>query len=223
MNQDPGVDSVELDHHRVVNHFFHDFHGDISTIIMCIGAVRDGTSGSVPIPQRQCLDRAIDNCEHMVGSYPRIAEQVDVAAELLRAQKLVDPSLNARAVALQIHAAPMPVVRMQAQLFGRVLSNLLLQVVDNTPSKGTVELEASIESGQVVIRVRFEGTELDAELATSVFDPVHQANVGLRLGRGYTLLFCKQAIAYLGGSIFLTPWRGRGNQFEVRVPFQATG
>ncbi|MBI5532739.1 MAG: HAMP domain-containing histidine kinase [Deltaproteobacteria bacterium] len=237
MTRETGVDSVRGSHHRVVNHFFHDFHGEISTIIMCIGAVRDGIGGEISPPQRETLERAIDNCEQMVrlinnyrdrtqmeeGTYPRVPEEVDLSEAMRQLAVATQPFARERNVKLEIRGDGLPKVRFRAALLGRVLENLLLQVIENTPARAGVEVQARIAERKLEVRVRFEGEELDEEQAPSVFDPVRQATLGLRLGRGYTLLFCKEAISYLGGDIRITPWKGRGNELVARVAFEEQG
>lgn len=226
------VDQVERDHNKVINHFFHDFHGEIAIIEMCIGAVRDGTGGPVGREQRIWLERAIDNCEHMVrlirnyrdrtqmeeGLWPRVPQRLDLSRLLAELRLALEPAARARAVRLELRGHELPTVSLRAQLLFRAMENLLLLVIDNTPTGGAVQLEASMADALLVLRLRYEGDELDPAVAATVFDPVRQAEVGLRLGRGYTLQFCKQALACMDGDIRLAPWSGHGNELIVSVP-----
>jgi signal transduction histidine kinase len=70
----------------------------------------------------------------------------------------------------------------------------------------------------LAIVVRFEGVTFPPERLASVFDKLTQTREGLQLGRGYTLLFCREAARTLGGDVELRPWDGRGNEVTIRLP-----
>ena len=71
--------------------------------------------------------------------------------------------------------------------------------------------------------LRSEGIEAEPELLDTVFDKGRQAEVGLKVGRGYSMLFCREAAKLLGGTLRLQPWPGRGTRAEVLLPFRDAG
>jgi signal transduction histidine kinase len=227
----------EAAHDEVVNHFFHDFHGEISTILMCVAAVRDGVGGGVGDEQRKCLERAIDNCDHMVRLINNYRDRMQLEAgtfpcepEVVPLQRVWDNlraslarAAERRGVRFALDAPVVASVRFRAPLFERAMENLLRQTVENTRLGGLASCEVRREGPQLLVRASFEGQDIEPSLAQTVFDPVQQARVGLRLGRGYTLLFCKHALACLGGELRLSVRQNHGGELWARIPFEEAG
>ena len=227
-----GVSSLE---YRILNHLFHDFKGEITTILMCIEAVKDGIWGSVNSKQYSWLETAQRNCNHLVslinnirdmsqmeeGSFPAEPEEVDLEQEMQSLNKQFTPIAESRGQILKILIeGPLPKVRFRATIFNRLLNSLVTLVVNNTRQSGTSEMSVSIQQDTLHLSIRYEGVEYDEERLQSVFDKFAQTEMGLQLGRGFTMLFCKEAIVLLGGQIALKPWPEHGNRIEIILPFQ---
>ena len=233
------IDGVTARENRLVNHFFHDFKGELSTVIMCLQALRDGLMGTPPdAVQARWLTRAVGNAQHMVqlindfrdltqmeeDAFPLVPEQVDLAAHLQALVAEMSELFCERAQHLALSLPPLPVVTFRATLFDRLVRDVLQVATYNARHGSPLHLSvqvASTDAGpELTLSLRFEGVTFPPERLATVFDKMGQASVGLQLGRGYTLLFCREAARTLGGEIGLRPWEAKGNEVEIRLPIQ---
>jgi|GEM_PF-1825605 len=231
------IDGVTARENRLINHFFHDFKGELSTVLMCLQALNDGLVGDPPGPsQRRWLAHAIDNSRHMVqlindyrdltlmeeGAFPLVAERVELGARLEALFAEARAQARERGQDVAATQAPLPDVVFGAQLFDRLVRNVLQVALYNSRCGTTLQVDASSvddEAGRWLdLAVRFEGVTFPAERLATVFDKLAQTHEGLQLGRGYTLLFCHEAARTLGGRLHLSSWEGRGNDVRVRLP-----
>jgi len=237
---DPGtVDNVVEPVHRVVNHFLHDFLGGLTSVIMQIQAVRDGTFGEVKAGQDGRLGRAIDDCLRMValirdyrdatqmleGTYRPEPEVLDLHSlvESLRAElwdvagrrKLV-PSLTVR--------GELPKVRIAATLVRRLIARLVQLLATCTRPGGglVVEIEVVPTDGPARLRVEAsaEGVQFAPQDLESVFDELHQATRGVQIGRGYGMVFCRAAARCVDGELSLRPLPGHGTRVDLVLPME---
>lgn len=235
---DVNIDSIRLGENKVMNHFFHDFKGELSTAIMCLQSIRD----EIVCMPRGCacepwLDRAVRTCSHMVrlmndyrdltlmeeGAYPRQTELVDLAARAIRLRHLAEKLAAGRAILHFDVGSALPTVRFSATLFDRILS-AVLEVVFSTIRVGRAvdilitRLDERGEHGMVEFDIRFDGVEFSKEELNTVFDKLAQTERGLQLGRAYTMLFCRVAARYIGGDLSLEPLPGRGARITINLP-----
>jgi signal transduction histidine kinase len=236
----PSIDGVTSPQYRLINHFFHDFKGALSTVIMCIDAVREGMEGEVPERQGRWLGKAERNCQHLVmliddfrdltrmedGSLALEAEITDPTGLLARLSHWVADEAARRRIEVSFDLpSPLPGACQCSPLVGRVLDRAYGVLVDCTRTGGRLDTTGRLQDGacgqDLVLEVRSEGVEVDAELLPTVFDLQDQTSAGLQLGRGYTMLFCRAAARYVGGDLALAPWPGRGTTMELRLPLKA--
>jgi len=104
----------------------------------------------------------------------------------------------------------------------QVVANLLTNAAKYTPPRGHVWLSATLEDGQVVIRVRDDGEGIGAGLLPHIFDLFVQ---GMRTvarsegGLGLGLALVKSFVTLHGGTVAATSeGPGRGSEFVVRIP-----
>jgi signal transduction histidine kinase len=227
------IDGVRGPEHRVINHFFHDFKGGLSTVLMCIEAVRDGVGGPLNDAQDRWLSRADRNCGHLVelinnfrdmtqmleGVFPLAPEEVDVARVLSEARRDILPAAQERRQVVELALALSPArIGLRACLFKRIVGSVLPLLQENTVTGGLLRIEAGTQAGRLSCTFGYEGLIYEQRLLDTVFDELEQTRYGLQLGRGYILLFCRTAARYLGGDLSLRPWDGRGNQVELTLP-----
>jgi signal transduction histidine kinase len=229
-----GVTAVES---RVMNHFFHDFKGELSTVVMCLDSIRDGLlCERAHVGCSPWLDRAIKKCTHMVrlindhrdlslieeGAWPREPEVVDLAARLIRCRSFMCEEARGRFVVDVGTRGSVPRVRLPATLFDRLLANVLQVAITSTRRGGKLRVEGRSADGfdrpAVTLEVTIEGIEFSREELETVFDKLLQTETGLLLGRGYTLLFCKAAARYMGGDLLLEPAPGLGTRIIIKLP-----
>ena len=234
---DPSIEGVTTPENRLINHFFHDFKGGLSTVIMSMDALRDGIAGPVSEGQDHWLEKAERNCQNLVsliddfrdltrmedGSYVVEAEPVDPSTIFEQLSTHVAKEAARRRIQA-IFELPdgLPGPRVANPLVVRVIDRLYKVLVDCTRSAGllctTVHIEGTGDNPVLVMTVQSEGVESDATLLESVFDKLGQTGAGLQLGRGYTMLFCRAAARYIGGDLRLSPWPGHGTRVDLRLP-----
>lgn len=225
--------------HQVVDHLFHDFKGGLATVIMGVEAVRDGMWGKIQNSQNRWLLKAVLDCEYMVsliddfrdlmqmeeGTFPAEPEVVELAECIEKIRKSLIEHARDRRIDVSFNFGLIPErVEFRAQLFPRVLNRLFGVFLDCTQTGGKLLAEGNVVKNRQTRLFRLdlfsEGIEVAPDLLQTVFDKVRQAEVGLKFGRGYSMLFCREAAKLLGGKVSLHPWPGRGTRAEMIVPFR---
>jgi len=238
----PSIDGVTAPENRLINHFFHDFKGGLSTVIMCMDALREGIEGPVTEGQDRWLEKAERNCQHLVsliddfrdltrmedGSYPNESEPLDPTPLFERLSGRVADDAARRRIQTSFDMPDgLPGPRMASPLVPRILERMYGVLVDCTRTAGTlrtvVHIEGTGPEPELVLDIESEGVEADEPMLASVFDKIAQTGSGLQLGRGYTMLFCRAAARYVGGDLDLSPWPGRGTRADLRLPLAAHG
>lgn len=231
------IDGVSSPEFRLINHFFHDFKGGLSTVITSLEALQEGLGGPLDPQQGPWLEKAVHKCQHMVslindfrdmtqmedGEYPREPMTVDVGEAIGRLRRDLEGEAGRRRVTVRFEVpGELPVATFGTDLFPRMLERLAMVMLECTRAMGQLVVEVSNDgSGPArTLRVALmsEGVQFAQEVLDTVFDKLAQTDTGLQLGRGYTLLFCRAAAKYLGGDLRLGPWPGGGTRADVAVP-----
>ena len=154
---------------------------------------------------------------------PRLAP-LEVGALFEELRSTFGRSAAARNVTIEA-AGPLEKIVMQADadLFRRLLENLLDNAIRHSPSGGTVRLEGVVEGGRTELGVRDQGPGVPEEHRARVFEKYFQidrgaAAVATRAGRGLGLAFCCLAAEAHGGRIWVEESPPRGSVFRVSLP-----
>ncbi len=126
-----------------------------------------------------------------------------------------------KGVTLQKKVAPeLPKVRTDLQK----LNQILFQVLDNAVKftlKGRIELDLSVEDGQLLCLITDTGIGIAADDSTEVFEEFFQvdnsADSRFR-GSGLGLTLAKALIELLGGALSLSSEIGQGTRFSFTLP-----
>jgi len=106
-------------------------------------------------------------------------------------------------------------------MIGTVLRNLISNAIKFTPRNGKVQVEAKIQSDQVVISVSDTGQGMAAETIEKLFKletSFTTRGTEDEKGTGLGLLLCKEFIEKHGGEIGLDSEKGKGSVFYVKIP-----
>jgi PAS domain S-box-containing protein len=146
-----------------------------------------------------------------------LSEVIDRAAELVR------PLIEERRHELTIALPPQSVyLEADAVRLAQVLANLLNNAAKYTDPGGHIQLAATSEQGEVVIRVRDDGIGIAPELLPHVFDMFVQADGTLdraQGGLGLGLSLVKHLVELHKGSVAaFSAGMNRGSEFVVRLP-----
>ena len=106
----------------------------------------------------------------------------------------------------------------------QIVQNLLHNAAKYTGDGGRVELSASREGGDVVIRVRDNGIGMTGEMLSSAFELFKQAQQGLdrsQGGLGVGLTLVQRLVRMHNGTVQArSDGPGRGSEFIVRLPLR---
>jgi signal transduction histidine kinase len=100
----------------------------------------------------------------------------------------------------------------------QVLGNLLGNAIKFTKPGGRVALEAYVEHGVAVFKVRDTGPGIPAERLPQVFDQFWQGDSKDRRGVGLGLAIAKAIVEAHGGSIAVESSVGEGSTFSFTLP-----
>ena len=144
------------------------------------------------------------------------------AADLLRsAVAALDVQAKEAGVAFDVRTAPLPVVGdpdRLSQLFMNVLDN----AVKHSPRGATVHVDGERHDGEVVVRVRDQGTGLEPGSERRLFARFWRGdNAAARSGAGLGLAIAQAIAQAHGGSIDARNAPGGGAEFAIHLPAAA--
>jgi two-component system, sensor histidine kinase and response regulator len=150
-----------------------------------------------------------------------VPRQSDVDLPALAAELLQAFEVKARIGGVTLTSSiEVNTLRVDADLFRRVLENLLDNAVRHAPAGSTVRLLARPADDGTELRVSDGGRGIPAEMLERVFDRyvrVENGGEGSRSGHGLGLAFCKLAVEAHGGRIWVEDAHP-GAAFVVRLP-----
>jgi two-component system, sensor histidine kinase LadS len=113
-------------------------------------------------------------------------------------------------------------IRADRDLLLRILENLIENASKYTPAGCAIRVEAAVEEGAAVLRVRDEGPGIPEQERENVFRKYHRLernqHADTRTSRGLGLVFCRLAAEAHGGAIWVEDNQPRGCCFCVRLP-----
>lgn len=169
------------------------------------------------------VDDLLDISRLSRGTIPVYKERValdDVVESALESSR---PLIERQGHELTVSLPPGPVMLdADPTRLAQVLLNLLNNAAKYTEPGGAIHLEATIEPGQVVIRVRDNGPGIPADLLPNLFDmfikaPQNQENAQRGLGIGLSLV--KELVELHGGKVSVrSAGPGQGSEFTIELP-----
>jgi len=112
----------------------------------------------------------------------------------------------------------LPPVKLDAALTEQILVNLLGNAALHTPPGTTVEFQARVEDGQLVLRVRDNGPGLPPGDVKRLFDRFQRGPNASAGGTGLGLSLVKGFAEVQGGSVAAENRAGGGAVFTVKLP-----
>jgi signal transduction histidine kinase len=105
------------------------------------------------------------------------------------------------------------------KLLYSILSNLLLNAIKYSHSKGTVYLILNCEPDATVFHVEDEGIGIPVEDIEKIYEPFYRGqNIENRVGSGLGLAVVKKCVELHQGEIFVSSKVGVGTKFTVTIP-----
>lgn len=169
----------------------------------------------------------VDNLNRYVSEflrYGRFDARDEGACDLRRltdeAILLVSPLLHRRHIEPRVIHPPQPVtVWVSADQMKRVLVNLLMNAIDVTPERGTIETHVTEIAGRARVEVRDAGPGIPDALLEEVFEPYVTTK---QHGAGLGLSLCRTIVERHAGRIGLDNNPAGGARAWVELPLHAT-
>lgn len=113
------------------------------------------------------------------------------------------------------------IVNVDANVFERILVNLLTNAIKFAPIKTKIRIEfEEIGDHKLKIHILDKGPGIESTMLDRIFDKFSQAekrNLGISGSTGIGLTFCKMAIESHGGKIGVNSRQGKGSDFWIKI------
>jgi D-alanine transaminase len=184
-------------------------------------------------PQSPRERRVLDKIERLKGECDRLEEisndflrfarvkdlertPTDLLAEIDEMMDFFGPTARAHGIEVKSYVpAGLPAVDLDRALFKQALLNLLLNAQQAMPQGGELILQATAESGAVVLIVIDTGKGMSPDVLAKAFKPFFSTRSG---GTGLGLPTARKIIEAHGGSITVESEVGKGTRFTIRLP-----
>ncbi|MBI2859610.1 MAG: response regulator [Chloroflexi bacterium] len=120
----------------------------------------------------------------------------------------------------------LPAVRADKTRVERIMYNLLDNAAKYAPSGSTVQVEAKVDSGSLLVKVIDQGPGISADCQAKLFSPFERlgrGSAGSTGGTGLGLVVCKRLVEAHGGEIGICSREGEGSTFYFTLPLDNHG
>jgi two-component system, OmpR family, sensor histidine kinase BaeS len=201
--------------------------GNIEAMIDGVHAADEAHLGVI-LEETRVLGRLVDDLRTVAlsesGSLPLHREPSDLSVVATDAVASFRPAAVAAGVELTVEVGEdVPLLDVDPVRIREVVSNLVANALRNTPSGGSVAVDARVGDGggAVVVTVRDTGSGIDAELLPHVFDRFAKGPASR--GSGLGLAIARGLVEAHGGTIEVESVSGHGSTFRFRIPIAAEG
>ncbi|MCZ7542507.1 MAG: ATP-binding protein [Anaerolineae bacterium] len=221
------VKALQAQKDRFIAHVSHELRTPLSNIITRLYLTRRQ-------PEQQ--DTHLDAAEEAARRMRRLIEDIlDVARlehgsmtlqrERVVVQDLIDdvfkaerPHAASKAIAFTCEAPEEPLfIYADPARMTQVISNLVVNAINYTPSGGAVTVQAHADGAFTVIDVRDTGPGIPADMLPQLFTPFFRAGQEEKGGTGLGLTIAREIVEAHGGTISVESEVGRGSAFTVRL------
>jgi two-component system, OmpR family, phosphate regulon sensor histidine kinase PhoR len=157
------------------------------------------------------------------GDLKLAREPVDITRVLEQAVERMRPQAEKLDVRLTLQTeASLPEIEGDETQLERAALNLIHNAIKFTPAGGLVEVSATRDDSQVVVRVKDTGLGIDSADLPRVFERFYKADHSRRSGgTGLGLALVKHAVEAHGGTVKAESEHGHGSTFSFSLPIRA--
>jgi PAS domain S-box-containing protein len=123
-----------------------------------------------------------------------------------------------------VSLAGLPQTQADKIRIAQVITKLVENATKFSPVGSTIEIEAKLDSGHVIISVQDQGIGMPPEVVEKLFDRFYQSYQvvsGKTRGTGLGLAICKGIIEAHGGKIWVESQLGKGSKFSFSIPVES--
>jgi len=142
-----------------------------------------------------------------------VCEPTSVAALLQRVSSFVEPIAARKRIEMEIRCDPGCTIVADPELMHRMLLNLVLNALRETPADGTIRLVAEVSGSDVLISVVDSGPGIPEQTRARIFDPMFSTH---REGCGLGLSIVKRIVDSHDGAVQVSS-SPKGTIFEIRL------
>lgn len=209
--------------------FIHEIKNHLNTLSLNLQLLAEDFDPPQTPRERRGLDRVLgltDECRRLVelsNDFLRFARLDELRRSPVRLDALIARMVDflgptARAQGVEIHwqaAQDLPLVSLDAELFEKVLLNLMLNAEDAMPEGGVLTLQVRAEADWVVLDVIDTGDGIPEDVLPKLFRPFITTKPE---GNGLGLATSRKIVLAHGGEIAVQSELGHGTKFTIRLP-----
>ena len=146
---------------------------------------------------------------------------ISVSECIQRATATHWPTINARGMSLEVGIDPELTAKLDVDMMGRLIENLLDNAVRYAPRKGRVVIKGQLDEGDLILRVGNNGPPVPESERAQIFDRYYRIEArraGARANRGLGLYFCRLVAEAHGGRLWVEETDELPACFVVRIP-----
>jgi signal transduction histidine kinase len=199
----------------------HEIRTPITSLRHALRAVGD----KLGVEDRVLVEEFIGNLnriERMLGQTLSFAkplqlklQTIAIADIVARAVEEVRQLPEVATMSVDVHSDRALMVKVDTQLFGEVMTNLLRNAAEACHGVGHIEVRTAREGSSAVIEVEDDGPGVPANMRDEIFKPFHSSK---SYGTGIGLALCRKVVESHGGTIHLVGRPGVGACFRVELP-----
>jgi two-component system CheB/CheR fusion protein len=198
--------------------------------IRLLAGDRPQVNASLEIIERQVryivsvVEDLLESTRVGVGKTELHCEKVQLAEVVGKAVETCSLTVNERMQRVEVLLADELVIEVDPVRLQQVLVNLIQNASKFSPPHSSIWVKATVDSGEVVLRVEDEGQGVPAELLPKIFDLFTQARpdgCATERGLGLGLGLVKSLVELHGGTVQAkSEGAGKGTEMVVRLPME---
>lgn len=230
------LQQVESMRQRLIGDVSHELRTPLTSIKGYMDGLMDGVVPAAPETYMQIyqeadrLSRLVDDLQELsrveAGAVHLELRPVNLEDVFSSVAKRLKPQYDAKAVTLEASLPPgLPLLRADIDRLIQVLTNLVGNALQYTPSGGRVTLSAEKQPGFVLVMVTDTGAGISAQDLPHVFDRFYRADKSRSRqsgGSGVGLTIARHLVEAHGGELWAeSDGPGSGSRFSFTLPVSA--
>lgn len=222
-----------------VNIASHQLKTPMSTIMTYSHMLDDGYAGELSREQKDMTRRIVTASERMItlisdillitrlqNGENKLQQKDSTYREVAKAVETeIDKKIKIKNIRYKSFiAANAQKLKCNSFLVHQIISNLIVNAIQYTPSGGKILLNIETSSTSVLISVKDSGIGIPPEFITKIFDQFSRAENAFQVfneGTGLGLYIVKLILDFIGGTINCISEIGKGTLFEVKLPLSS--